>query len=139
MIADEGLSGQIVAEIDEQGLAIQIQDQIVFPSGVAQLSDEGRRIVGRISGLVHKHPEHYRELVEGHTDDVPIATAQFPSNWELSAARALEVRDALARGGFPDGRLSISAYASTRPLAASNGEPIEVVRQKNRRVVIRVY
>lgn len=139
LVEAEGLVGRVVTRIDDDGLAIQIQDKIVFESGVAALAPEGRPLVAKIARLLEKVPERYRVLVEGHTDDVPIATAQFPSNWELSAARALQVRRELAAAGVPDRRLSIKALAETEPLPRIEGESMELFRQKNRRVVIRVY
>ncbi len=139
LIDKEGLTGRVVAEIDDQGLAIQLQDQIVFPSGVATLTSDGRGLVGRIAKLVGKLPSRYRVLVEGHTDDVPIKTAQFASNWELSAARALEVRAALTTQGVAKDRLAIAAYADNRPLAGQEGLSADQLRKRNRRVVIRVY
>lgn len=139
LVEAEGLVGRVVTRIDDDGLAIQIQDKIVFESGVAALSPEGRALVAKIARLLGRVPERYRVVVEGHTDDVPIATAQFPSNWELSAARALGVRRELAAAGFDDRRLAIKALADTEPLERLEGEAVEAFRQKNRRVVIRVY
>lgn len=139
LVEAEGLVGRVVTRIDDDGLAIQIQDRIVFESGVAALAPEGRPLVSKIARLLDRVPERYRVLVEGHTDDVPIATAQFPSNWELSAARALQVRRELAAAGVPDRRLSIKALADTEPLPRLDGETTEAFRQKNRRVVIRVF
>jgi len=139
LVEAEGLQGRVVTRIDDEGLAIQIQDRIVFQSGVAALAPEGRPLVSKIARILEKVPERYRVMVEGHTDDVPIATAQFPSNWELSAARALEVRRELARAGVQDKRLSVKALADTEPLPPLDGETLEAQRQKNRRVVIRVY
>lgn len=133
----EGVSGKVVARFDEEGLAIQIQDRIVFPSGEAALSADGRELVEKIARLIHD--KDYKILVEGHTDDVPISTAQFPSNWELSAARALEVRRELSKSGVADSRLAIKAFADTDPLPALEGETRDEQRRKNRRVVIRVY
>ena len=71
--------------------------------------------------------------VEGHTDNVPISTPQFPSNWELSAARASTVVRHLIARGIPADRLSAVGYADTRPLAAND---TEAGRAKNRRVSI---
>lgn len=139
MIESEGLTGRVVAELDEQGLAIQLQDEIAFPSGVAKLSDDGTRLVDKIARLLDRLPPRYRVVVEGHTDDVPIRTAHFPSNWALASARALEVRRELAAEGIADDRLSISAYADTRPRDAPKGATLEARRRQNRRVVIRVY
>ncbi|MBI4814962.1 MAG: flagellar motor protein MotB [Deltaproteobacteria bacterium] len=154
LVEKEGLSGAVIAELDAEGLAIQIQDRIAFESGVATLSPEGRALVGKIEVILSKLPHKYRVVVEGHTDDVPISTARFASNWELSAARALEVRRELAARGVDEYRLSIIAYADTRPLdlegrrhvststsVRPTGSPqeIEELRKRNRRVVIRVH
>jgi len=139
LVEAEGLRGQVVAEMDEQGLAILLQDRIVFASGVASLSPDGTALVGKIGQLIQRLPDRYRVIVEGHTDDVPIATERFPSNWALSAARALEVRRELARLGVADRRLSIAAYADTRPLDPEGDEDRESARRRNRRVVLRVY
>lgn len=133
----EGVEGKVVTRFDDEGLAIQIQDRIVFPSGGSGLTSEGLGLVEKIARLIRD--KDYQVLVEGHTDDVPIATAQFPSNWELSAARALEVRRHLAKSGIADQRLSIKAFAETRPLPKVEDETLEDQRRKNRRVVIRVY
>ncbi|MBI2373600.1 MAG: flagellar motor protein MotB [Deltaproteobacteria bacterium] len=154
LVESEGLTGAVLAELDSEGLAIQIQDRIAFESGVATLSLDGRELVHKIVGLLSKLPSRYRVVVEGHTDDVPISTPRFASNWELSAARALEVRRELAQEGVDERRIAIAAYADTRPAeardrlgsrAATSSTPtgtpdeIEATRAKNRRVVIRVH
>jgi len=139
LAAEEGLEGKVTADVDNEGLAIKLADQILFPSGVAELSREGQGLVGKVARIIESMPPRYRFRVEGHTDDVPISTSRFRSNWDLSAARALEVRDALAGAGVEDARLSISAYADTRPVEGENGASLEERRRRNRRVVIRVY
>lgn len=136
---DQGLTGQVVVAMDTEGLAIQLEDRILFSSGVATLSTDGMNLVAKIAGLVRKLPER-RVVVEGHTDDVPISTPRFSSNWELSAARALEVRRTLAESGVLDRRLSITAYADTQPINVTTATiTLEERRRRNRRVVIRVY
>jgi chemotaxis protein MotB len=136
---EEGLTGRVSVAVDNEGLAIQLEDRILFPSGIAALSPEGNGLVRKIAGLLGRIPERH-VVVEGHTDDVPIATQRFASNWELAAARALEVRKTLSEAGVADQRLSIVAYADTRPAARPEEEPnVEQRRRKNRRVVIRVY
>jgi chemotaxis protein MotB len=135
----EGLSGKVEAAIDKEGLAIQLQDQILFPSGVATLTPEGRSLVRKLGKLLGALPPKYKVDVEGHTDDVPISTPRFSSNWDLSAARALEVRKDLETDGVADDRLSITAYADTRPAPSPDGATREDRRKRNRRVVIRVY
>jgi chemotaxis protein MotB len=105
---------------------------------VATLSPDGSELVKKIAGLLRKI-EDRSVSVEGHTDDVPISTTRFASNWELSAARALEVRRTLSEAGVHDQRLSIIAYADTHPAPGEDDVTIEVRRQRNRRVVIRVF
>jgi chemotaxis protein MotB len=137
---EEGLEGKVVIAVDMEGLSIQLEDRILFASGVATLEPDGLTLVRRIAGLLKKVPER-KVTVEGHTDDVPISTLRFISNWELSAARALEVRHTLASSGVDDKRLSIVAYADTQPAQVEEGAQLtlEEQRKKNRRVVIRVY
>jgi chemotaxis protein MotB len=139
LAAAEGLGGKVEAALDKEGLAIQLQDRILFPSGVATLSTEGNELVGKLANLLKRLPARYKVDVEGHTDDVPIATSRFRNNWELAAARALTVRENLERDGVPDERLSITAYADTRPARSREDENLEERRRRNRRVVIRVY
>lgn len=139
LATDEGLEGAVSADVDNEGLAIKLADQILFASGVSELSEDGFSLVGKVARIIESMPPRYRFRVEGHTDDVPISTARFRSNWDLSAARALEVRNTLARAGVPDARLSISAYADTRPAQGAPEVSLEAQRRRNRRVVIRVY
>jgi chemotaxis protein MotB len=79
--------------------------------------------------------------VEGHTDDVPIATAQFPSNWELSAARAIQVVKLFREIGISEKRLEAIGYADTRPIAPNRGPAGEALPENmslNRRVMVRI-
>lgn len=135
---EEGLTGKVSVAVDNEGLAIQLEDRILFPSGVAGLTDDGTGLVRKIAGLLKKIPER-NVVVEGHTDDVPISTPRFASNWDLSAARALEVRRTLSEAGVVEKRLSILAYADTRPAVTDASTDLDERRRRNRRVVIRVY
>ncbi len=136
---EEGLQGKVATDVDQEGLAIQLEDRILFPSGVSSLSSDGGGLVDKLARLFQKMEERYRVRVEGHTDDVPISTAKFRDNWDLSAARALEVRRRLAEAGVAEERLSIVAYADQRPAKVPEGLSIDEVRARNRRVVIRVF
>jgi chemotaxis protein MotB len=136
---EEGLKGRVATDVDAEGLAIQLEDRILFPSGVASLTSEGGALVDKLARLFSKMEDRYRVRVEGHTDDVPISTAKFRDNWDLSAGRALEVRGRLASAGVDESRLSIVAYADQRPAKVPQGLSIDEVRARNRRVVIRVF
>lgn len=138
LTAKQGLESEMGVEVTPDGLAIRLEDSILFPSGVAELTAAGKVLVDKVSKLLQTLPERFRVRVEGHTDDQPISTERFASNWELSAARAIEVRGELNRSGFPDKRLAISAYADTQ-LPEVEGIALGELRARARRVVIRVH
>jgi chemotaxis protein MotB len=113
-----------------------------FASGSADLSPSGRNILAGVAEqIVQPRYAGYTVTVEGHTDDNPIATALFPSNWELSAARAAAVVRFLAERGVDSTRLRAAGFADSLPLAAnrdSSGRAIPENQARNRRVVIRL-
>lgn len=89
-----------------------------FESGMAQMKATSAATFDRIAGLLR--PRGYRLRIEGHTDNAPIHTLQFPSNWELSTARATEiVRLLIIRDGFAPDRLSAAGYAQYHPVATN--------------------
>lgn len=129
-----GLADRVSLEVNERGLAVRLEtDGVLFDPGQAVLRPEGARLLAPIAASLQGLPNPIR--VEGHTDDTPIATAQFPSNWDLSAIRASAVVRTLIGAGIPDGRLQGAAYGDTRPVA-SNGTVAG--RAANRRVEIYV-
>ncbi len=120
----------------QERLTVTIMDRVLFPSGQATLTAEGRRTIARVGTVLARMGER-GILVEGHTDDVPIGAAlreRFASNWELSSARATEVvRFLSGEAGVPASRLRATGRADTDP-AASNAT--DEGRQKNRRIQI---
>jgi chemotaxis protein MotB len=123
-----------MVELETQGrkIIIRIQEKGAFASGSAQLQDEFIPVLDKLIDILQSVDGHI--AVEGHTDDIPIQTVMFPSNWDLSVARALEV----AHGLFDDGylsqdRFSITGHADTRPLVPNDNSEN---RKKNRRVEI---
>jgi flagellar motor protein MotB len=113
-----------------------------FDSGSASLSDGGKAILRGILGpLTAALAEGYGIRVEGHTDDTPIDTPQFPSNWELSTARASAVVHFFLEQGIPAQRLRAVGYADTEPKVPNRdaaGNPIPANQAENRRVVIKL-
>ncbi|HUC69271.1 MAG TPA: flagellar motor protein MotB [Stellaceae bacterium] len=113
-----------------------------FGSGSASLSDAGKGILrGILAPLTAALAEGYRIRVEGHTDDTPIDTPQFPSNWELSTARASAVVHFFLEQGVPAERLRAVGYADTEPKVPNRdaaGNPIPANQAENRRVVIKL-
>jgi chemotaxis protein MotB len=124
------LKDHVITRDDAEGLGIEFKDALLFPSGSAEIRTEARPAVAEIARLLRELPDR-PVTVEGHTDDVPIHTASFRSNWELSSQRAINVLNALQSSGVPRERMSARAWAETRPLGSTD-------RSANRRVVIRV-
>jgi chemotaxis protein MotB len=118
----------------------QFSSAAFFASAAATLSDSGRSILENLLDRMQSPAfAAYRITVEGHTDDEPISTSQFPSNWELSAARAAAVVRFFVEHKIPADRLRATGYAETRPLAPNRdaaGTPIPENQAQNRRVVI---
>jgi chemotaxis protein MotB len=110
---------------------VEIRTDILFASGVARLSDGALPPLTILAETLAKYPNPVR--VEGHTDDRPISTSTFPSNWELSAARAASVVHLFARGGVDPARLAVIGLGEFRP--AQSNATLEG-RNANRRVLI---
>ena len=117
---------------DERGTVIRVMDKAFFDTGKADLKDTARTALMKIAPILKT--SHNQIMIEGHTDNVPINTAEFTSNWELSVRRATEVvRYLIETYGFPPGRISASGYAEYRPVAPNDtGEN----RALNRRIEI---
>ncbi|HEY2401664.1 MAG TPA: flagellar motor protein MotD, partial [Steroidobacteraceae bacterium] len=112
-------------------IEVEMKTDILFPSGSARLADSAMSILEQLGGVLAPFPNPIR--VEGHTDNKPIKTALFSSNWELSAARAGSVVRVLANHGVDPARLAVIGYGEQRPLKA-NDTPEN--RNANRRVVV---
>ncbi len=122
--------GEIKFLIDSRGLVIRVPESFFFNSGQASLRPEVIPILKILGKSLEKIPNHIR--IEGHTDNVPIHTPQFPSNWELSTARATTIiRYLLSYYRFKPDRLSATGYAEFHPIAP-NTTPEG--RLQNRRV-----
>jgi len=131
--AHHGFGRSVHTTIERRGLVIQVlTDQLLFPSGQATLIAEAAPLLEEIAALLNIDQTH-PIAVEGNTDDVPIHSSQFPSNWELSTARASTVVRFLIEKGVVALRLSAAGYADQRP-AASNATAAG--RAHNRRVAI---
>lgn len=120
-----------VAE-NEQGVRISIVDKLLFAPGSAELSESSKEILRQIADIIRGLPN--KIVVEGHTDDTPIKSQLYPSNWHLSVQRALNAAYYLIeKEGISPNRISIAGYAEYKPLT-SNQTPEG--RAKNRRVDI---
>jgi chemotaxis protein MotB len=133
LVKQQGVAANVKTEIRRNGLTIELlTDGVFFDSGSATLKPAASRLLEKVGAVVageRRHPV----VVEGHTDAQPIRTSQYPSNWQLSGARAAAVIQNLAGDGVAEHRLSLAGYASERP-ADTNSTPQG--RARNRRVDI---
>ena len=126
------LQGQVEIETRGRMIIIRIREKGSFKSGSAEMSPEYRDVMSEVRAVLAAKPGKID--VQGHTDNVPIRTARYPSNWALSAARAVAVAHELMLGGdVPEKRFQVAGFSSTSPLVANDS--VEN-RARNRRVEI---
>jgi chemotaxis protein MotB len=131
-LASEIKLKEIAVHREPDGLVISLREVGFFESGSAQMKSASQGALDRIANMLGQR--NYRLRIEGHTDNAPIHTSQFPSNWELSTSRATEiVRLLIVRDGFGPDRLSAAGFAEYHPVA-TNRSPEG--RAMNRRVDI---
>jgi chemotaxis protein MotB len=135
LVKESRLEDRVVTREDAEGLGIELKDALLFDSGSAVIRAEGQAAIADVARLVRELPDR-TVIIEGHTDEVPIATPQFRSNWELSSQRAINVLASLEAAGVPHQRMSVRGHADTKPQATQGS--IDQQRAANRRVVIRV-
>ncbi len=122
-------AGRIQISMEQRGLVVSFKQAALFPSGEDVIAADGVEGLKKVAEAIEKLPNPVR--LEGHTDAIPIKTARFRSNWELSAGRSIAVMEMLASCGVPSGRMSIAGYADTAPVASNDTEE---GRARNRRV-----
>jgi chemotaxis protein MotB len=129
-IQQNNLEGTVVLGVEERGLLIRFKDQVLFDSGKAVIRKDGEPIVQSIGEILKQNDRAIR--VEGHTDNVPMHSLLYPSNWELSTARAVNVvKFFIEKVGIAPTRLSAAGYSEYHPIADNDTAEN---RQKNRRV-----
>jgi chemotaxis protein MotB len=115
-----GLQGQIRTSIDERGLLVRLlTDKVLFDPGAATVKSPAVPLLGQIALLIRRLEIGNPIRVEGNTDSTPISTARFPSNWELSTARATAVLQVLLAHGVSPRQLSAAGYADQRPVSTN--------------------
>jgi chemotaxis protein MotB len=128
-LAARGLRAQVEVAPSERGIILRTRDQILFASADARLKSDGLPVLAAVAELARHF--HGQLAVEGHTDDLPIQNTLFPSNWELSGARAAIVLRYLLSAGMTSELVHVAGYADRRPIAGNDSEE---GRAKNRRV-----
>jgi chemotaxis protein MotB len=139
LVADlqaEVASGQVRIQQIRNGIRVDVSDEILFPSGSAELDDHGREVLRKVAAQIAAST--HRVEVEGHTDDIPIRgmlAERYATNWELAAARATRVVRLLQGEGIPGSRLRAISRAEFDPAAPNDSEE---GRHQNRRIGIRL-
>jgi len=143
LLLEERNQGLVGIVLDKNGIVLSFNSSSLYSSGEAILLPSGERIITKVTQALNALGYYqFRVDVEGHTDNVPINTPRFPSNWELSVARASEVVKFFIREGVDADRLKASGYADTKPVLPhvdEFGRDIVENRAANRRIVIRIY
>jgi chemotaxis protein MotB len=132
-------------DLTTKEIVMTFNSSSLYISGGAELLPSGESIISKVSDALNGLSFYnFKVDIEGHTDNVPINTLRFPSNWELSVARASEVVKFLVSQGYKASNLKASGYADTQPLPNAPhtdefGQDIIENRAKNRRIVLRIF
>lgn len=142
---EHALNQQLESEVDNDHVKIQqlndrlritIEDSILYPSGRAELSPEGRKALDKLIPTLKDADADHRIEVEGYTDDVPVGKhlkAKYKSNWELSSARAASVVEYLQKKGVDPSRMTAAGHGQYQP---TDDNATETGRARNRRTDI---
>ena len=131
-VSQEDLDAKVTVRMNKRGVFVDINEAILFDPGSAKIKESGIQVLKKLEGLINDFENEL--VIEGHTDDVPMRTALYPSNWELSTARAVSVLRYLSEvEGVDPKRLSAVGCGEYRPMVPNNS--VEN-RSINRRVNI---
>jgi chemotaxis protein MotB len=125
-------AGKLKVRVVNGRVVVELATDVLFASGRATLSSTGKEAIKEVGAILATLSDK-RFQIEGHTDDVPIRTGQFPSNWELAADRSITVVKTLIDGGMPPGSVSAASYAEHRPIGANDSKEGKAA---NRRIEI---
>jgi len=125
-------SGTLKVKVVDGRMIVELATDILFPSGSATLSADGASTIKAVAQVLASIPGRDFQIA-GHTDNVPIASERFPSNWELGAARSITVTRLLVESGLPADRVSASSYADTQPVDSNETKE---GKARNRRIEI---
>ena len=125
-------AGKLKVQIVDGRMVVVLASDVLFASGSSNLSRDGKAAIAEVAALLADIPDR-KFQIEGHTDNVPIHTAAYPSNWELASARALTVLKTMLDSGMPTDRISAASYGDSKP-ARDNETPEG--KAANRRIEI---
>ncbi|NMB37995.1 MAG: OmpA family protein [Firmicutes bacterium] len=136
-IVEQGFEGSVQLQMEERGLIIRFADQIFFDLGKADLKPEAVNILNQLGPMLNKLPNPIR--IEGHTDNLPINTIQFPSNWELSTYRATSViRYLIEHLDLDPDKLSAAGYGEYRPVVDNTNDKNRALNRRVDIIIMRI-
>jgi chemotaxis protein MotB len=143
LLQKERSEKKVDIQLTRKGIVMQFASSAFYAPGQAYINPVAAAIILKVSTAI-KNITYYPFSVdvEGHTDNVPIKTRRFPSNWELSVSRATNIVKKMIELGLNSDRLKAAGYADTKPLVPNMdkaGRPIKRNQAKNRRIVIRIH
>lgn len=132
LLAAERAQKIVNVEMGPDGIIMQFSSSAFYQAGSAEVGPQAQNMIDRVILAMNRIDYYpFKIDLEGHTDNVPIHTARFPSNWELSVARATNIVKYLIEQGVSPDRLKAAGYADTKPISKNQAE--------NRRIVIRIH
>lgn len=142
MIESNNLEQDMSVEKTDKGVQLELSSGSFYEGGSARFTREAIPVLKKVADILHDFDfDAYKIQVEGHTDDVPMKSEMFPSNWELSSARAANIVRFFIADGLKRELLSATGYADVKPKVPNlddQGNPIPENRILNRRVVVRI-
>ena len=141
-IAQNQLQELVNATVTADGLELSLNSGLVFDSGHAKIRPELEQTVASMLKILAPYSSKYQFAVEGHTDSNPLVNGTtFATNWELSSARAIVVRQRLEDAGVARSRIRVEGYADTKPLSEESLKGLNTEQRlaRHRRVVVRIY
>lgn len=141
VLNEQGIKDKFEIVQTDAGVEVTFRGQLFFESGSAELRTEAGELMSKVVPVIKESAKEYAVIVEGHTDDNPISSPQFPSNWELSSARASRVVRIFESYNFDRNHLQAIGWADTKPLFPNRDEkggPQTDNQSQNRRVIIKI-
>ena len=140
-LEQQKLAKDVSVKLTDDGLEISFNAGVTFASGQASILPEMEQPLAKVLAVVKPYGAKYKVAVEGHTDEIPVRSGVYKSNWELSSARAMQIRERLEAAGLDPKRIRVEAYADTKPLTPEKGAELDrkTLLAKQRRVVIRLF
>jgi chemotaxis protein MotB len=144
LLVTERAANKVSIDLGKDGITMEFASELLYNAGSADVSKEADAMIEKVAQAV-KQVDYYpfKLEVEGHTDNVPISTARFPSNWELSSSRATNIVKMLIQNDLDPNRLKAAGYADTRPIVPNidslSGAFIPENQARNRRILMHIW